>query len=231
VSSSLTRELDPCMTVADHVLTRWYSFAGGIVVIEPMINIYTKSIWSTWHKTLDAQKPEELRHMSEKIWENTLRPASALLNKDTLPREFCTNVSGASLRWEVLGIVVSLVSLLAQSLKGKICGYMCSPGPRPTIDAQSDGDPVFCSHDQAPVDRASLALNMHNASEMCVSFCDELGALNDLYLWLLYENSIAYCSIRTRGSKFMHIATSFTVAKDFVFLNSRETMADIAARL
>jgi hypothetical protein len=42
---------------------------------------------------------------------------------------------------------------------------------------------------------------MHNASEMCVNFCDDSGVLNDLYLWLLYENSIAYCSLRTRGSK------------------------------
>jgi hypothetical protein len=41
---------------------------------------------------------------------------------------------------------------------------------------------------------------MHNASEMCVSFCDEIGTLNDLYLWLLYENSIAYCSMRTKGN-------------------------------
>lgn len=42
---------------------------------------------------------------------------------------------------------------------------------------------------------------MHNVSETCVQFCDELGVLNDLYLWLLYENSIAYCSLRSRGSK------------------------------
>lgn len=42
---------------------------------------------------------------------------------------------------------------------------------------------------------------MHNASEACVEFCDYIGALNDLYLWLLYENSISYCSLRTRGSK------------------------------
>lgn len=61
---------------------------------------------------------------------------------------------------------------------------------------------MFCSHDEAPVDRFALALKMHNASEMCVNFCDDIGTLNDLYLWLLYENSIAYCSMRTKGSKF-----------------------------
>lgn len=65
-----------------------------------------------------------------------------------------------------------------------------------------DGDPVFCCHDDAPVDRAALALRMHNASEMCVQFCDDFGVLNDLYLWLLYENAIVYCSMRSKGSKF-----------------------------
>jgi hypothetical protein len=68
-------------------------------------------------------------------------------------------------------------------------------------DCCSDGDPIFCSHDDAPVDRALMALTMHNASEMCVHFCDDFGVLNDLYLWLLYENAIAYCSMRSKGSK------------------------------
>ncbi|KAJ4375910.1 hypothetical protein N0V83_001188 [Neocucurbitaria cava] len=159
---------------------KWFSFAGGVVVIEPMVKIWTSGLWSTWQKTLASQRPADLRMMSEKIWENTLRPVSRLLDRNTTPREFCANVTGEHLRWEVIGIVVALVSLVAQSLK--------------------DGDPVFCSHDEAPIDRAALALKMCNASEMCVGFCDDFGVLNDLYLWLLYENSIAYCSMRARGS-------------------------------
>ncbi|KAH7377712.1 hypothetical protein BKA66DRAFT_560870 [Pyrenochaeta sp. MPI-SDFR-AT-0127] len=161
-------------------IDKWFSFAGGIVVIEPMVKIYTTGLWSTWQKTLESQKPADLRLMSERIWENTLKPVSRLLDRHTTPQNFCTNVTGNFLRWEVVGIIVTLVSLVAQSLK--------------------DGDSVFCSHDEAPVDRAGLALKMCNASEMCVSFCDDFGVLNDLYLWLLYENSVAYCSMRARGS-------------------------------
>lgn len=75
---------------------------------------------------------------------------------------------------------------------------------------RSDGDPIFCSHDDAPVDRAALALKMHNASEMCVQFCDEFRVLNDLYLWLLYENVVAYCSMRSKGSKSTpHMSTRY----------------------
>lgn len=161
-------------------IDKWFSFAGGVVVIEPMVKIYLEGLWSTWHKTLESQKPTDLRLMSEKIWENTMSPVSRLLGRHTAPREFCANVTGAFLRWEVIGILVTLVSLVAQSLK--------------------DGDPIFCAHDEAPVDRAMLALKMYNASEVCVQFCDDFGVLNDVYLWLLYENAIAYCSMRPKGS-------------------------------
>lgn len=103
---------------ADIFSCRWFSFAGGIVVIEPMVKIYVDGIWSTWQRTLKDQKPNDLRLMSEKIWRNTLRPVSNLLKRHTTPREFCLNVTGESLRWEIVGIIVSLVSLLAQSLTG-----------------------------------------------------------------------------------------------------------------
>jgi hypothetical protein len=159
-------------------IDKFFSFAAGIVVIEPMVKTYIDGLWSTWHKTLEAQKPADLQLMSEKVWENTLRPTCRLLNKHTTPREFSRNITGAFLRWEVVGIIVSLVSLLAQSLK--------------------DGDPVFCTHEEAPENRAALAFRMHGASEMCISFCDDFGVLNDLYLWLLYENFISCRSISTR---------------------------------
>ncbi|KAJ8118839.1 hypothetical protein OPT61_g242 [Boeremia exigua] len=161
-------------------IDKWFSFAGGVVIIEPMVKIYMDGLWSTWHKILESAKPMDLQAMSAQVWENTSKPLSRLLKRDTTPRVFCANVTGGNLRWEVIGIIASLVSLVAQSLK--------------------DGDPVFCSHDAPPVDRAALAASMHNASETCVRFCDDLGLLNDMYLWLLYENSIAYCSLRSRGS-------------------------------
>jgi hypothetical protein len=97
---------------------RWFSFAGGIVVIEPMVDVYTSGIWSTWHKTLELQRPNDLYLMSQKIWENTLKPTDTLMNRDTTAQEFCTNFTGPSLRWEVVGLIMTLVSLLTQSLKG-----------------------------------------------------------------------------------------------------------------
>ncbi|KAF2847368.1 hypothetical protein T440DRAFT_403541 [Plenodomus tracheiphilus IPT5] len=161
-------------------IDKWFSFNGGFVVLGPMVKLYTGGIWSTWHKILEAQKPAGLKLMSERIWENTLKPLSRLLNRHTTTRGFCASVTGEFLRWEVVGIIVTLVSLLAQSLK--------------------DGDPIFCTPEDEPLDRAALALRMLNASEMCVSFCDDFKILNDLYLSLIYENSIAFYTSRTRSS-------------------------------
>lgn len=179
-------------------IDKWFSFAGGVVVIEPMVKIYLEGIWSTWGKILECSKIADLQAMSAQIWENTSRPLSDLLKRDTTPREFCAGVTGAGLRWEVVGIITSVVPLIAQSLKGTP-STLCDK--KLIADSIIDGDPIFCSHDAAPVDKDALAVSMHDASEMCVQFCDELDILNDLYLWLLYGNSIAYCSLRSRGSK------------------------------
>lgn len=66
---------------------------------------------------------------------------------------------------------------------------------------KTDGDAIFCPLDAPPIDQSALALKMLNASEMCVSFCDDFGVLNDVYLLMLYENSVAYYTMRTRASE------------------------------
>lgn len=84
-----------------------------------MVKIYTDKLWLSWHRILEDQQLEELRSMSKKVWENTMRPVSGFLDRDTTPHEFCLNVTGDDLRWETVGIIISLVSLVAQSLPGK----------------------------------------------------------------------------------------------------------------
>jgi hypothetical protein len=193
---SLLKELPTFQQYID----KWFSFARGILLIEPMVKIFTSGLWRAWVKTLDDQKPAELRLMSEKIWQNTLKPVSQLLHRNTAPRDFCAAVTGENLRWEIVGIIVTLVALLGGSLSGMPKDVFLDVRTRVT-DLTPDGDPTFCSHEEAPVDRAALVLKMHNASEICLSFCDDFSVLNDLYLWLLYENTILYCGMRNRGSK------------------------------
>jgi hypothetical protein len=98
---------------------KWFSFARGAIIIEPMMKIWTTGIWSTWRKVLEGQKPEDLRKMSEKVWSNTLKPLSSLLNRHTSPREFCTATTGEGLRWEVVGLLLDTVGIMAMNLSGQ----------------------------------------------------------------------------------------------------------------
>lgn len=101
-------------------IDKWFSFAGGVVVLEPMVKIYLEGLSASWKHVLGSSKPDDLREMSAQVWYNTSRPLSQSIHRDTTAREFCTNVTGAGARWEIIGLIVSLISLLAQSLKGKL---------------------------------------------------------------------------------------------------------------
>lgn len=99
-----------------------YSFAKGLIVIEPIIKIFTTGITQTWGKWLDspstAQSSADLMFMSEKIWENTLKPLSSSFNRDTPPRDWCLSATGENLRWEVVGLLLTLIALVCGSLAG-----------------------------------------------------------------------------------------------------------------
>lgn len=100
-------------------INKWFSFAGGVIVLEPMVNIYLDGLSASWKHILELARHDDLRAMSAEVWNNTSRPFSQSVPRGTTAREFCTNVTGAGVRWEVIGLIVSLVSLVAQSLKGK----------------------------------------------------------------------------------------------------------------
>jgi hypothetical protein len=94
-------------------------------------------------------------------------------------------------------------AIMWKSFRYVACAFMTET--KLGVDTCIDGDPIFCSHNNAPEDRAATLLKAHNASRMCVEFCDDWGVLNDLYLWLLYENMVVYCAMHTRGSQsFQH---------------------------
>lgn len=99
-------------------LEKFFSYGGGFLFIKPVMRIYVSGIWTVWQKTIEAQKPEGLKNMSETIWGNTLQPLSRLFDEHTRPRDFHMSVTGEGLRWEVIGIIVSMVSIFTQSMKG-----------------------------------------------------------------------------------------------------------------
>ncbi|KAF2265082.1 hypothetical protein CC78DRAFT_211996 [Lojkania enalia] len=161
-------------------IEKWFSLTRGVILIEPIVKIWSQGLWSIWHNILEAQKADGLRQMSAKIWSNTTKPLDRLLNRNTTPREFFARTTGEDLRWEVIGIIFTLVGMLAQTLQ--------------------DGDPIFCSQEDPPVNRNALALEAYNAAECCVNFCTDFDIMNDIFLWLLYEYTVVYNSLHAKGS-------------------------------
>ena len=100
-------------------IDKWFSFAGGVVVLEPMVNIYLDGLSTSWKHVLESSRPDDLRELSAQVWNNTSKALSQSIRRDTTAHDFCTNVTGPGVRWETIGLIVSLVSLVAQSLKGK----------------------------------------------------------------------------------------------------------------
>ncbi|CAI6301925.1 unnamed protein product [Periconia digitata] len=197
---TLLRNFPLCLRYID----KWFSFAKGLIVIEPMTKIFTAGISQTWGKWLnssEAHATSDLTYMSKRIWDNTLKPMTSSLRQDTTATEFCLAATGENLRWEVVGLLVTLMALVCASL--------------------TDGDPIFCSHDDVPIDREATLIRAQNASQMCLDFCDDFGILSDLYLWLLYENTSIYCALRTKGS-YQNWKKTGTLITALVFCNLHE---------
>lgn len=108
------------LPIYNKYIEKWFSFTRGVIVIEPMVEMWSASLWTTWRQVLESQKADRLLQMSEKIWDNTMKPLSAFLGKHTTPREFVAKTTGEHLRWEVIGILLTLVGLLAQTLQGEL---------------------------------------------------------------------------------------------------------------
>jgi hypothetical protein len=100
------------MPVFEMYIERWFTISKGMLIIEPMMEIWTNGLWRVWRGVLESQTADGLRQMSQRVWQNTMKPLSRLLNRHTAPREFLARTTGEDLRWEVVGIILSIVGLL-----------------------------------------------------------------------------------------------------------------------
>ncbi|KAF2807241.1 uncharacterized protein BDZ99DRAFT_573110 [Mytilinidion resinicola] len=166
------------MSLFEKLINYWMTLSHGYIVIAPMMKIWTSSLWAVHHRALETQKPEALLKMAETISLNTIKPLR--FDGKTTPREFAASCTGEQLRWEVVGIVFAAVGVVLMSLM--------------------DGNPLFYNDNDEPIDRKQLALKVWDASESCLSFCNDFDILNDVFLWLLFENYVLSNSLHSKGS-------------------------------
>ncbi|KAK7179710.1 hypothetical protein DPSP01_001340 [Paraphaeosphaeria sporulosa] len=87
-----------------------------------------------------------------------------------LPSEFHTLFTGPNLRWEAIGLMMALAASCAQF----------SP----------PDDPLFTLENGDRVNKDDFILDMIHATNDCITLCQVHGAVNDIMVWLMYNNML-----------------------------------------
>jgi hypothetical protein len=144
---------------------RWFDLSESSIVLQPVFRIWQDEMWNVHKDVLTAARPDELYALSEMVWRNTRQPLE--LNGQMTYSDWAHAATGVNLRWEVIGMILSLVGLVAVNL--------------------SDWDSIFDDIRDDIVDRSTFSERMRNASELVLCFCYECEVLNDLYICFIYE--------------------------------------------
>ncbi|KAF2810118.1 uncharacterized protein BDZ99DRAFT_442630 [Mytilinidion resinicola] len=102
------------------------------------------------------------------ITENTAR--SLKIPPTCTPSTFHTLFTGPNLRWEIIGLVLSLAGFHAQFIP--------------------PDDPLFDLVDGRKLDKEEFIADMIQGSNSCIHVCQEYDCVNDLMIWLLYMNAL-----------------------------------------
>ena len=135
------------------------------MVLQSVFRIWQDELWNVHQDVLTEARPDELYALSELIWRNTRRPVE--LHGQMTSVEWAAAATGMNLRWEVIGMILALVGLVAVNL--------------------SDWDSIFDDIRDTIVDRATFSERMRKASELVLCFCYECEVLNDLYVCFMFE--------------------------------------------
>ena len=144
---------------------RWFDLSESSIVLQPVFRIWQEEMWNVHKDVLTEAKPDELYALSEMVWRNTRRPV--VFNGQMTYSEWAASSTGNNLRWEVIGMILACVGIVAGNL--------------------SDWDSIFDDIRDDIVDRVTFSERMRNASELVLCFCYECETLNDLYICFIYE--------------------------------------------
>ncbi|GAW18374.1 hypothetical protein ANO14919_078490 [Xylariales sp. No.14919] len=158
-------------------VNRSFDVGDGIVnvCIEPIMKQWLMKLWATHGETLKKQNPEKLRRLSELLWHNTL--TSIVVKEDYDYKAWALLATGMNIRWEVIGIIAALIGQCATTL--------------------SRSDLLLTQHN---VSKPILARRMNEISSTCLDFARSCEALDDLFIWLLVENSVLTAALKGDGS-------------------------------
>ncbi|KAI0199431.1 hypothetical protein F4808DRAFT_432462 [Astrocystis sublimbata] len=165
------------MTMVNAFLNRFFDLGDGInhIVIEPIMKQWLLKLGAHHGETLKKQNPERLRRLSELLWQNTM--SSIFVKEDMDYKAWAMQATGMHIRWEVIGIIAALIGMCATTL--------------------NSSDLLLTQHN---VSKNILIRKMSDIASTCLNFCRDCEALDDLFVWLLIENSNLTAALKGDGS-------------------------------
>ncbi|KAJ1334936.1 chromatin structure-remodeling complex subunit RSC3/30 [Microdochium nivale] len=143
------------------LIDRLLEIANGSGDIFPasIIHGWLEGLWSVHSQTLESQDPAAIQDLCVLLWRNTSTQMS--YNGETTPEQWMRAATGHNIRWEVLGILLSLT--------GDCCTSLTS------------ADPIFSPQ----LSRLDPMVRLSRAARLCLAFCQEISAaMDDLLLFL-----------------------------------------------
>jgi hypothetical protein len=163
VAHSVVARLNPFSFYEKSVI-RYFDQRITLAYVGPLIKSFLPQL-RTDLEQLNAPG-SNIAEMYHDMTKNTAKPLIA--PPDMLPSEFHTLVTGSNLRWETLGLILSIAASNAQY-----------------TDPQ---DPIFTLEDGTKLDKDEYIEDMIQAANDCITLCQVHGAVNDIMVWLVYAS-------------------------------------------
>ncbi|KAF2453934.1 hypothetical protein BDY21DRAFT_292085, partial [Lineolata rhizophorae] len=162
----------------DQFVSRWFNLCAGVVIVEPVVKHFMLNLWRVHGDVLQRQDQAELEKLSKFMWRNTA--AAVSFDGSVTPTEWLDLWTGENLRFEAAGVIFVVVAMLCLNLQ--------------------EWDPIFVDDCGEQIDRRLLATQMTKAADDCIAICRTLNAINDAYLWMLYECTVVTINLRGEDS-------------------------------
>jgi chromatin structure-remodeling complex subunit RSC3/30 len=153
----------------ERIAETWFEVSEGCVLGTPIIRMMFKFLKETYHAWIkdSTDRYSSMLAFSKKIFDNGSN--SIDFNSSTTPREYISLISGLNTRWEIIGLVFSIMGL----------GAVLAP----------PWDSIFKREGKPIVDKKDLGIVATAAGDICLQFCDNGGIVNDPLSWLLFQHS------------------------------------------
>ncbi|KAI2787074.1 hypothetical protein POX_f07431 [Penicillium oxalicum] len=130
---------------------------------EFIVRQWLSQLWFAHGEILLSQNPEQIRQLCRLLCENTATPQ--VFDGCTTARQWISSATGKHIRWGVIAMIANYLGTYAM--------------------VTNSSDPFF---QEFNVDRKSLLDHIVEVSDVCIGFCREIGALDDAYIWALFEH-------------------------------------------